>query len=42
VLERGRVIETGNHAALLGADGAYARLHRVQFQGAQARAKEAV
>jgi ATP-binding cassette, subfamily B, bacterial MsbA len=42
VLERGRVIETGNHAALLAADGAYARLHRVQFQGAQARAKEAV
>jgi ATP-binding cassette, subfamily B, bacterial MsbA len=42
VLERGRVIEMGDHASLLAADGAYAHLHRVQFQGAQARAKEVV
>jgi ATP-binding cassette, subfamily B, bacterial MsbA len=42
VLERGRVIEMGDHASLLAADGAYAHLHRVQFKGAQARAKEVV
>jgi ATP-binding cassette subfamily B multidrug efflux pump len=35
VMERGRIIEDGTHAALLVRGGAYARLHRHQF-GAQA------
>jgi len=32
VMDRGRVIETGRHADLLAAQGAYAHLHRLQFR----------
>ena len=33
VLEGGRVVESGTHAALAAADGLYARLSRLQFRG---------
>ncbi|ACZ30463.1 ABC transporter related protein [Xylanimonas cellulosilytica DSM 15894] len=31
VMEHGQIVETGDHASLLAADGAYARLYRSQF-----------
>lgn len=33
VMENGRVIEQGAHDALIAANGTYARLHRLQFEG---------
>lgn len=35
VMEGGRIVETGTHAALLAAGDAYARLHRMQLSGEQ-------
>ncbi|NBR30447.1 MAG: lipid ABC transporter permease/ATP-binding protein, partial [Betaproteobacteria bacterium] len=32
VLDRGRIAETGNHAALLAQNGIYARLYNIQFK----------
>jgi ATP-binding cassette subfamily B multidrug efflux pump len=33
VVQRGRIVETGDHAGLLAAGGLYARLHRLQYLG---------
>ena len=34
VLDQGRIVESGSHAALLAANGLYARLYRIQFRTA--------
>ena len=31
VMQRGRVVESGDHAQLMARDGLYARLYRIQF-----------
>jgi subfamily B ATP-binding cassette protein MsbA len=38
VLERGRIVETGNHAELLSRDGVYAKLYRIQYAAERAAA----
>jgi ABC-type multidrug transport system fused ATPase/permease subunit len=36
VLDKGRVVEAGSHDELLAQNGAYARLHAMQFADTQA------
>ena len=31
VMDKGHIVESGNHDELLAADGAYAQLHQIQF-----------
>jgi subfamily B ATP-binding cassette protein MsbA len=38
VLDKGSIVETGTHEHLLAANGLYARLHAIQFRGAQDKA----
>jgi ATP-binding cassette subfamily B protein len=38
VMENGKIVEQGNHKKLLAAEGAYYRLYRSQFAGADAEA----
>jgi ABC-type multidrug transport system fused ATPase/permease subunit len=33
VIEAGRIVQQGRHDALLGQDGLYAHLHKLQFAG---------
>ena len=40
VMERGAIVEQGNHNALLAADGAYARLYNAQFAAAGATSEQ--
>ncbi|MEM9301469.1 MAG: ABC transporter ATP-binding protein, partial [Pseudomonadota bacterium] len=42
VLEDGRIVERGNHEALLAAGGGYARMFRLQARGYQADAAEEI
>lgn len=41
VLDQGHIVEMGTHAQLLAADGAYAKLHRIQFSPVAADADPA-
>jgi subfamily B ATP-binding cassette protein MsbA len=41
VLEQGRIVETGTHAQLLGREGVYAKLYRIQFASEAAGGKAA-
>ena len=34
VLDHGQVVENGSHEELIGKDGLYANLHRIQFSNA--------
>jgi ATP-binding cassette subfamily B protein len=42
VMDRGRIVEDGNHESLLAAGGYYARLHRHQLVGADAAATDTI